>query len=291
MKTPSTKHRFIDIGLNLANKQFTSDWRDVVERARDVGVERVVLTGTSVKNSQQCQDLAAQLPDGSAYFTAGVHPHSASLVGRGDMQRLEELLQDPRAVAVGETGLDFDRDFSPRAAQRDSFQRHIELACKTGKPLFLHERCAHEDFLRILDEAGTSLPPCVVHCFTGSRSEAEEYIKRGFYLGITGWAGQARRNADLLLALPVIPADRLLLETDAPYLAPDGYKGKVSRRNEPDAMPAIARCVAAVLRVDLDNFVDTAYRNTVRFFGIAPSLDYSVAGSSRALDAITEGAA
>lgn len=203
---------------------------------------------------------------GPRLLTAGVHPHYSGTLDRNGVEKLRKLLQDPLAVAVGETGLDYYRDLTPRLAQQDSFRRHIELACWLNKPMFLHERGAHDDFLRILDEFGAALPTCVVHCFTGTEAQAREYIRRGFFLGVTGWVGQAKRNKDLLAALPLIPRDKLLLETDAPYLAPDRYKYHTPGRNEPDAMPVVAELVAAALGITLDELAASVNQNTLDFF-------------------------
>lgn len=259
-------HHYIDIGLNLANAKFAHDWQAVIERGQAAGVEGFILTGTSIDSSTRSRSLARDLPLGSGYFTAGIHPHSASTLTRESIASLRHLLRDPRAVAVGETGLDYFRDLSARVAQKESFRRHVDLACELSMPLFLHERGAHEDLLRVLDTFGTSLPPCVVHCFTGTPDEAREYVNRGFYIGITGWIGQARRNRPLLEAMPLIPLDRIMLETDGPYLTPDRFKTHTPGRNEPSAMPVIAHCAAEAAQQNLDTFVGTIYENTRRFF-------------------------
>lgn len=261
----------IDIGLNLASSKFSRDWRQVVQRAKDVGVRKFILTGTTLSGSLESERLASGIGLDTGYFTAGVHPHySAGFASdlAAHIETLKCLLSKPQAVAVGETGLDYNRDLAPRPVQRDVFEAHIDLACALRKPLFLHERDAHADLLGILRERGSSLPRCVVHCFTGSAEHARAYLDAGFYLGVTGWVGQVRRNHDLLGALPFIPSDRLMLETDAPYLTPPGYKTPVQGRNEPAALLRVAELVAAALGVPLGRIQMDAYATTCEFFGL-----------------------
>ncbi len=258
----------IDIGLNLANHRFSSDWKQVVERAHAAGVERFILTGTSLKISREVAQLTEKMAGGSAYFTAGVHPHYASELTAGTIASLRELLAHPHAVAVGETGLDYNRDLSPRDVQRAALEAQVELACTLGKPLFLHERDAAQDLLAILDNVKDRLPKCVVHCFTGNAAVARQYIERGFYVGITGWVGQKNRNKDLLLALQAIPPERMMLETDAPYLTPPGFVPSIAGRNEPAALPRVAELLAMARSVPVEQVRADAYRASMTFFGL-----------------------
>lgn len=256
-----------DIGLNLASPQFSRDKAEVLARARAAGVHRFVLTGVSVASAAECADLSDTITEGDCYFTAGVHPHHAASLNEEGIARLRDLLQHPRAVAGGETGLDYFRDIAPRAVQRQAFARQVELAIDAGKPLFLHERGAHEDFVAVLAGFGKDLPRCVVHCFTGTAAEARDYVARGYYLGITGWIGQRRRNADLLAAMQEIPLERLLLETDAPYLTPDGVATRVPRRNEPEVLPKVAALVAQAVGLPARELAVAVENNTRLFFG------------------------
>lgn len=259
----------IDIGLNLANHRYTRDWQQVVERAHAAGVERFILTGTTLKISREVALLTEQMTPGTAYFTAGVHPHYASELTADMLGHLRTLLSHPNAVAVGETGLDYNRDLSPRDVQRAALEAQVELACTVNKPLFLHEREASTDLLAILDNFKERLPRCVVHCFTGDEVVAQQYIARGFYLGITGWVGQKNRNQDLLRALQVIPPQRLLLETDAPYLTPPGYAPSIAGRNEPASLPRVAELLAAARGVPVEQVRADAYAASMTFFGLA----------------------
>ncbi|HEX8614122.1 MAG TPA: TatD family hydrolase [Telluria sp.] len=261
----------IDIGLNLASHRFTRDWEQVIARAQDAGVERFILTGTSLKISREVALLTEKMTPGSAYFTAGIHPHHASELDADAVAQLRELLSHPHAVAVGEAGLDYNRDLSPRHVQRAALEAQVELACTVGKPLFLHEREAASDLLAILDNFRDRLPKCVVHCFTGDETVARQYIERGFYLGITGWVGQKNRNQDLLRALPAIPPERTMLETDAPYLTPPGYAPSIAGRNEPAALPRVAELLASARGVPVEQVRADAYAATLAFFGLQDS--------------------
>lgn len=258
----------IDIGLNLASHRFTRDWQQVAARAHAAGVEKFILTGTSLKLSKEVAALSDKLPPGTAYFTAGVHPHYASELDAAGLVLLRKLLSHPNAVAVGETGLDYNRDLSPRSVQRAAFEAQVDLACAAHKPLFLHEREAADDLLTILDNFKDRLPRCVVHCFTGSEAVATKYVERGFYIGITGWVGQKNRNQDLLRALQAIPPERTMLETDAPYLTPPGYVPSVAGRNEPAAMSRVAELLAVARGVPVEQVRADAYAASMLFFGL-----------------------
>lgn len=179
------------------------------------------------------------------------------------------MLSLPGVVAVGECGLDYFRDFSPRAAQRQAFVAQLEIAAASGKPVFLHQRDAHEDFTAILAEFRSALAGGVAHCFTGGPRELEAYLALGLSIGVTGWVCDERRGADLREAVPRIPAERLMIETDAPYLLPRDIEPRPkSRRNEPAFLPHIARAVAALRGESPDALAGTTVRNAVRFFGL-----------------------
>jgi len=235
---------YIDIGANLTHESFAHDLPAVLERARAASVDRIIVTGASRSGSVEAQQLAAAYP-GFLYATAGLHPHHAHDYD-GDMDDLfRALLAHPEVVAVGETGLDYNRDFSPRDAQRFAFEQQLNIAIEVQKPLFLHSRDAHADFVAILDAVRDRLPPAVVHCFTGERDELVDLIDRGFFIGITGWICDERRGQHLRDLVKLIPADRLMIETDAPYLLPRTLKPKPShRRNEPAFLPHICEEIA-----------------------------------------------
>ena len=235
---------YIDIGANLTHESFAHDLAAVLDRARAAAVGPIVVTGASRSGSVEAQQLAAAHP-GFLYATAGLHPHHAHEYD-GDMDDLfRTLLAHPEVVAVGETGLDYNRDYSPRDAQRFAFEQQLKIAVDVQKPLFLHQRDAHADFIAIVDALRDRLPPAVVHCFTGERDELVDYLDRGFFIGITGWICDERRGQHLRELVRLIPADRLMIETDAPYLLPRTLKPKPShRRNEPAFLPHICEEIA-----------------------------------------------
>ncbi len=209
-----------DIGLNLTSSQFAKDRDEVVERARDAGVKGLLLTGTNaLHESQQARQLATRHA-GYCWSTAGVHPHHASEWSAETASTLRRLADSEQVVAIGECGLDFNRNLSTPEQQENAFTAQLALAAELEMPVFMHCRDAHERFLALLDPWLDKLPGAVLHCFTGSRQEALDCLKRGVYLGITGWVCDERRGLALRDLLPLIPADRLLLETDAPYLLP-----------------------------------------------------------------------
>jgi len=223
----------IDIGANLGHESFAHDLDAVLARARAAGVVQMVVTGASRDGSRQALAIARAHP-GFLYATAGVHPHHAVEYTEEADAELRALHAEPEIVAVGECGLDYHRDFSPRPAQRRAFERQLQIAADTGKPLFLHQRDAHDDFLAILNNFAGRLGPAVVHCFTGSEAQLFDCLDAGYYIGITGWLCDERRGLHLRDMVRHIPAERLLIETDAPYLLPRTVRPQPShRRNEP----------------------------------------------------------
>ena len=223
----------IDIGANLTHDSFDHDRDAVLQRAREAGVAKMVVTGASREHSPKALALAQAHP-GFLYATAGVHPHHASEYTEECDAELRALHAHPEVVAVGECGLDYFRDFSPRPAQRRAFERQLEIGAAMGKPLFLHQRDAHDDFLAVMRQFDGRLGPAVVHCFTGSREELFDYLDQDWHIGITGWLCDERRGQHLRELVRSIPANRLMIETDAPYLLPRTVKPQPShRRNEP----------------------------------------------------------
>ena len=222
-----------DIGANLGHESFDHDLDAVLARARTAGVAAIVVTGASREGSPKALALARAHP-GYLYATAGVHPHHAGEYTAEADAEMRALIAQPEVLAVGECGLDYFRDLSPRHAQRRAFERQLEIAVDTGKPLFLHQRDAHDDFVAILRQYEGRIGPAVVHCFTGTRAECFECLDHDWHIGITGWLCDERRGAHLREFVKDIPADRLMVETDAPYLLPRSVRPMPShRRNEP----------------------------------------------------------
>jgi TatD DNase family protein len=233
----------IDIGINLAHDSFDADRDAVLARARSAGVVQMIITGSSEESTAKARTLA-RTHAGVLFATAGVHPHHAADVTAETLPALEAAARAREVVAVGECGLDYFRDFSPRDLQRRAFAWQLEIAAKVGKPVFLHQRDAHEDFLAILKEHRVTCG--VAHCFTAGEKERDAYLALGLHIGITGWINDERRGLHLRDVVKGIPADRLMIETDAPYLLPRDIKpAPKSRRNEPHYLPYVARAVAA----------------------------------------------
>ena len=306
----------VDIGVNLMSPAFDRDREAVIARAQAAGVRTLIITGSSIESSVAAAafasnhlnhpsnfttefhggkyDIVSETPRtpwliNSCMTTAGVHPHNAKDWDAAALARLRELVEGvPVAsaslaqppVAIGECGLDYNRNFSPPQAQRQCFEDQLALAAQLGKPVFLHERDAFDDFLSILKKYRANLPGAVVHCFTGGPAELEAYLEQDCYIGITGWVCDERRGAHLSPLLPRIPANRLLLETDAPYLlprnlphsaasqnaAPRSERGK-SGRNEPCYLPHIAACVAAITGKPPQQLAEETTANARRLFG------------------------
>ncbi|MEG3192938.1 TatD family hydrolase [Lysobacter sp. D1-1-M9] len=225
--------QLIDIGANLTHDSFDHDRDAVLQRAREAGIAQLVVTGASREHSPLALQLAQQHP-GELFATAGVHPHHASEYTAECDAQMRALHEHAEVVAVGECGLDYFRDFSPRPAQRRAFELQLQIAVDTAKPLFLHQRDAHDDFMAMMRQFDGQLGAAVVHCFTGSREELFDYLDQDWHIGITGWLCDERRGLHLRELVKSIPANRLMIETDAPYLLPRTVKPPPShRRNEP----------------------------------------------------------
>lgn len=259
-------HALVDIGANLTHDSFDGDRREILARAAAAGIARLVVTGTSVTSSVQASALA-EAHVGVLFATAGVHPHHASDFDAHTAAALRTLVGNAACVAVGECGLDFFRDYSPRDAQRQAFAAQLELAAACGKPVFLHQRDAHEEFVAMLKPARAALAGGVAHCFTGGPAELEAYLDLDLYIGVTGWVCDERRGADLRAALPRIPLERLLVETDAPYLLPRDLEPKPrGRRNEPAYLAHIVERIAALRSESVDIVARATTTNAERLF-------------------------
>ncbi|PSW13065.1 3'-5' ssDNA/RNA exonuclease TatD [Photobacterium sanctipauli] len=258
----------IDIGVNLTNNRFDKDRDEVVIRAREAGVHSLILTGTSIEESQQALQMARRWPH-YCYSTAGVHPHDAKTVDDLSLPVIRELAQSPEVVAIGECGLDFNRDFSPRPQQEAVFEAQLALAAELNMPVFMHCRDAHERFVDILKPWRDKLPAAVLHCFTGSEAELRECLALDLHIGITGWVCDERRGTELRDIVKYIPADKLMIETDCPYLLPRDYRPKPkSSRNEPKFLPHIASVIAQCRGEDPQAVMAQSYATTQAFFKI-----------------------
>jgi TatD DNase family protein len=284
------KASLVDIGANLTNKAFRADGEAVLSRAAVAGVGVILVTGTSAEGSRHAREMAAEarsaggaLPasgerrqaESSAsrprlFATAGVHPHHASTWSTGTRDEMRALLARPEVVAVGECGLDYNRNFSPPDAQRRCFEAQLELAAEVRKPVFLHEREATADFAEILERWRPRLPGGVVHCFTGDGAALERWLGLGMHVGITGWICDERRGAHLRELVRRVPRGRLLVETDAPYLIPRDMPGRPKDgRNEPAFLVHVARAVADHRGETLDELAAHTTATAQALFGLA----------------------
>jgi TatD DNase family protein len=258
----------IDIGVNLTHASFKDDRAQVIARAHQAGVSTMILTGTSQAGSRRALDMARD--NTSLWATCGVHPHDARNADSDEALRaIGELAREPRCVAVGECGLDFDRDFSPRPIQERVFEAQLELAAALRKPVFLHERAAHARFMSILARWRPRLTGAVVHCFTGTGDELDAYLAMDVHIGITGWICDERRGLHLSELLPRIPLERLMLETDAPFLTPRTMPGHKKRaRNEPAYLPFVLTKVASALQLPEAQVAAATTATARRFFSL-----------------------
>ncbi len=236
---------WIDICANLTHESFNPDLPEVLARARAADVRWMLVTGASGEESMQCLDLAEKYSD-CLRATLGVHPHHANTWNEKTGYRFAEEARNPLVVAIGETGLDFYRNHSTPLEQRRAFSAQLELAIELGLPVFLHEREASREFGDILERYRGQLTRAVVHCFTSDAKALDRYLEMDCHIGITGWVCDERRGQDLQRLVPRIPPERLMIETDAPYLLPRTLPPKTARgrRNEPVFLPHIGTFIA-----------------------------------------------
>jgi TatD DNase family protein len=266
---------YADIGVNLLHPQFADDREAILNRAKQTGVDKILITATDIATSKAA--LNACQP-GFCYATAGVHPHDAGAVAGDWMTDLENISGDDRVCAVGETGLDFNRNFSPVEDQITCFDAQINLACKIQKPLFVHDRESDGEVLRILSAYTDRLPKVVIHCFTGTENDLADYLSAGFYIGITGWVTEKKRGAPLRAMVPSIPLAQLMVETDAPFLRPhnivpansnDATAVPKTRRNEPALLPNVVASLAELRDESATEIAHATRANAIACFDLA----------------------
>lgn len=260
----------IDIGVNLTNKRFDKDREDVMRRAQHSGLGALLITGTNVVESQKalllCEQYQTEFPH-FLYSTAGVHPHDADHVSIDYLDQLKQLAQHEQVKAIGECGLDFNRNFSDPIQQQKVFSAQVDLAAELQMPLFLHQRDAFEPWFDILSPYLDKVPAMVAHCFTGSKAELTQCISADMYIGITGWLCDDRRGQSLRDIVSLIPLNRLLIETDAPYLTPRTIRPKPkSSRNEPSYLPFIVKEIASITGLDQEQIAWQTSCNAKKVF-------------------------
>lgn len=263
---PIHYNKMVDIGANLTDKRFDADRDAIITDSFNAGLAGLVITGTSTNHSRRALELVAKYPTLPLYSTAGVHPHEADrFKASRDIPILTNLLKNPRTVAVGETGLDYCRSFASVENQIACFKAQLELAASVKKPLFLHEREAHADFISCLDSVDLTGVPKIVHCFTGNLDEVKEYLRRDCYIGFTAYIGDRKRNAETVPAMREVPLDRLLVETDSPYMTPYYITDK---RNVPVNVVEVVKMIAKLRRMRAYDLWNIVCENAATVFGV-----------------------
>lgn len=262
---PSTP--LVDIGANLTHESFQRDLSDVIARARAANVTTMIVTGTDVAHAKQALQMAQQYA--GIYATAGVHPHDASGWNDTVAQEMRQLYRMPEVVAVGECGLDFNRNFSTPEQQERAFEAQLALAAESGLPLFLHERDAGKRMQDILRSWRNDISQAVIHCFTADQETLHGYLDLDLHIGLTGWICDERRGHHLRDMVRDIPLDRLMVETDCPYLLPRNLPAKLKgRRHEPALLPWIVKEIARWHDVSDTELGAATTRTAQRFFRI-----------------------
>lgn len=256
----------VDIGINLTNNRFDKDRTEVISRAKQAQVNKLIVTGTCQKTSRQALSLCQQFPE-ILTCTAGVHPHDADNVSVDYLSELTTLAQSPFVKAIGECGLDFNRNFSTPENQQRVFHEQIELAAQLSMPLFLHQRDAFEPWLATLEPYIDKVPALVSHCFTGDKAQLIACLDRGMYIGVTGWLCDKKRGQDLRDIVKYIPLERLMVETDGPYLTPQNIRPKPkSSRNEPAYLPFVVEMLAQCTGYSIADISQQSTKNANKVF-------------------------
>ena len=268
--------KLVDMACNLTHPSFYTDLRQVLQRAWEAGVCAMVVPGSNITDSRDSVAMCQQYP-GLLYPTVGVHPHYAKSWNAESRGLLGSLVDTGEVVGIGECGLDYYRDFSPRGTQREVFAEQLALAIEMRLPVLAHERDAGQDFLGVLREYGPHLRNIVVHCFTGDKSMLENYLDAGCYIGITGWLCDERRGRHLEALMDYIPLDRLMVETDAPFLFPRSLRHTTkNRRNEPCFLVHIAEKIAQCRTLEVESISFATWHASHTFFGLSQTHDIGV---------------
>ena len=259
-------HEIADIACNFTSDRFEKDLDEVVERAIANNITKFGLICSRLSDIDKLLEIYNRYSK-DMFFTIGVHPHHANEINEEYLKKLKEVINNNNPHAIGETGLDFFRNLSSYEEQIFAFEEQIKIAIDTNKPLFLHQRDSHDDFIKILRKYSSDINKSVVHCFTGTREQLDDYLELDCYIGVTGWICDAKRNVELRKTIKNIPLERLMIETDCPYLIPKNLEEKPkNNRNEPTYLNHIANEVAKLMKKDINDIREKTYKTSLSFF-------------------------
>ena len=257
---------FIDIACNFTHESFKHNLEEVIKNAEREDVEKFVLLCASLTDLDPIKLIQNKAPE-KYFISAGIHPHHATEIVEINYDNLLKKLKSINPHAIGETGLDYFRNISPPDIQKKSFRMHIEIAKELSLPLYLHQRDAHSDFIHIIKERRNNFPKFVVHCFTGTQKELDDYLELDAYIGLTGWICDAKRNIDLRKSIKNIPIEKMMIETDSPYLIPKNLINKPKKNiNEPKYLPHIANEICELTGYELEELKLATSNNAIDFF-------------------------
>jgi len=259
-------HEVADIACNFTNERFDKDLDEVINRAKTNKITKFGLICSRLNDLDRLLEIYNQYSK-DMFFTIGVHPHHANEINDKYLKNLKEAVINNNPHAIGETGLDFFRNLSTYDEQIYAFEEQIKIAIDTNKPLFLHQRDSHDDFIKILREYSSDINKAVVHCFTGTQEQLEDYLELDCYIGVTGWICDEKRNVELRKTIKNIPLEKLMIETDCPYLIPKNLPNKPkNNRNEPINLNHIVNEIAVLMEIDIDSLRKQTFKNTINYF-------------------------
>ena len=259
-------HEVADIACNFTNERFDKDLDEVINRAKTNKITKFGLICSRLNDLDRLLEIYNQYSK-DMFFTIGVHPHHANEINDKYLKNLKEAVINNNPHAIGETGLDFFRNLSTYDEQIYAFEEQIKIAIDTNKPLFLHQRDSHDDFIKILREYSSDITKAVVHCFTGTQEQLEDYLELDCYIGVTGWICDEKRNVELRKTIKNIPLEKLMIETDCPYLIPKNLPNKPkNNRNEPINLNHIVNEIAVLMEIDINSLRKQTFKNTINYF-------------------------
>ena len=256
-----------DSCFNLTHDSFDHDLYGVIKEAQEQGIEYFFAPTASKLDVQKAITIAEEIS--TLYVGVGIHPHHASEINLQTAEEFKNYAQHKKVVAIGEIGLDYYRNFQSPSIQKKCFDLFLEVAADINKPVFLHHRDAFKDFYPMIKNALSNLPKSLVHCFTGTKEQLKAFLDLGLYIGITGWICDSKRGMDVRGLLKYIPLDRLIVETDAPYLMPKNLAVKPkNRRNEPKYLVNVVEEISSAINIETNTIAETTTKNFKDLFGI-----------------------